>query len=246
MYILGFETTGSLGSVALYNLNNQEIKMAAVDEPMGHLKNIVSLANGLMESEHIKVEDIAAVAASVGPGSYTGIRIGVSTARAIAQGLGLPCISVPSLDMFKEKCDVNNGCAVIFNARRGQVYGAVFDGNGNEVLKPGPYMLSDVTEAVDSSGIINCVFYGDGVSAYKDDEKYGDLLNCRVFAKESELLPSADMVVRYAASSYNKGKLCDYNALEPSYMRETEAEQKLKDGTLERLRKEKMAKFARR
>lgn len=245
MYILGFETTGSLGSVALYNLNNDEIKEMRVDEPMGHLKNIIDLAGKLMTDEGVDKEKLAAVAVSVGPGSYTGIRIGVSSARAIAQGLDLPCISVPGLAMFKEKCDGSQGCAVIFNARRGQVYGAVFDKDGNEILEPGAYMLSDVTDAVDRLSDENIVFYGDGVSAYENNETYGSLLNNRKFAGKEKLLPRAEMVVRYAAAAYRKGRICDYKNLEPSYMRETEAEQKLKDGTLERLRREKMAKLSR-
>ncbi|MDY2960127.1 MAG: tRNA (adenosine(37)-N6)-threonylcarbamoyltransferase complex dimerization subunit type 1 TsaB [Hornefia sp.] len=243
MYILGFETTGALGSAALYNLDTDEIRCLSVNQPMEHLKNIIGLAKRLLDDEKAGADELKAVAASVGPGSYTGIRIGVSSARAVAQGLNIPCISVPSLDIFKEKCKGDTGCAVIFNARRGQVYGAVFDETGRDVLKAGPYMLSDVVEAVSKSGK-DIVFYGDGVSAYRNSEDYGYMLENKKLAAEKDLLPTAEMVVRYGAEVYRKGNTCSYTELEPSYMRETEAEQKLRDGTLDRLRKEKMAKFA--
>ena len=127
MYILGFETTGARGSVALCNLETREIREKSTEEPMGHLRNITELASQLLRERGVEPSDLSGVAVSVGPGSYTGIRIGVSSARAVAQALNITCFAVPSLEMFREKCDGKSGCAVIVNARRGQVYGAVYE-----------------------------------------------------------------------------------------------------------------------
>lgn len=268
MYILGFETTGVRGSVALCDLETKKIREKSTKKPMEHLKNITELASELLREEGIKPSKLSAVAASIGPGSYTGIRIGVSSARAVAQALDIRCLSVPSLEMFREKCDGRRGCAVIVNARRGQVYGAVYGSCGEEILAPGAYMLKDVTSAVDAikfpgqaagsrgkmsairseaadicaakEKLHNIVFYGDGVTEYLKDERFAHLLQGRTFAEDSDLLPTAGMVVRYALKMWERGETCEFADLLPEYMRETEAEQKLKDGTLAKLRAKKM------
>ena len=221
------------------------------------------MAQRLIDKLELNKKDMAAVAASVGPGSFTGIRIGVSTARAIAQALNIPAIGVPTLDAFKQKCDGVTIVAPIFNARRGQVYGGVFDEQGEDILKSGPYMLTDVLAAIETcikdrlddapcgmapSGRI--MFYGDGIDAY------GDLLTefknkiareagsfVILEADKEKRYQSAEMTARAAFDKFADKDTMHYNQLEPEYMRATEAEQKLKDGTLAKERAAKMARF---
>ncbi len=265
MYILGIETTGPVGSVALYDLDgDRPTALKTTEEPMGHLRNLMAMASDLLEEAGAVPSDIQLVACSVGPGSYTGIRIGVTSARAIAQALGVPCVPVGALDQFRQVAmRTRHPLAVIFNARRGQVYGAVYRYEEQErtleydavvkvpvvvdVLPPGPYMLTDVLEkTADLPGV---VFYGDGVDAYREQ------LEGMTLAPETERYPSAALTVRAAIAEVlhaaeaaaAPGELepgtTSFRELLPRYMRETEAEQKLKDGTLAKLRAAKMAKF---
>ena len=264
MYVLGIETTGPKGSVAILDLGKKkneggeyEVAMRTCDEPMGHLKNLMAMAEELLRSESAAPRDICAVAVSQGPGSYTGIRIGAASARAIAQALDVPLIPVGSLDQFRQTARAEDRrVAVIFNARRGQVYGAVFERSGEEVcdiLAPGPYMLTDVlalTEPVKD----RVIFYGDGADAYADQ------LEGYCIAPEERRYPTAELTLTAAMAALEeedreKGReagceslwdysVCvPYNEMDPVYMRETEAEQKLKDGSLARAREAKMAKF---
>jgi tRNA threonylcarbamoyladenosine biosynthesis protein TsaB len=205
------------------------------DEPMTHLKMLIPLTKQLLESEHIDKSEIAAVAASVGPGSFTGIRIGVSTARALAQALDIPCIAVSSLGQFGIMAH-GEPLAVIFNARRGQVYGAVFDGEGKAVMEPGPYMLTDVLDFVDKNGL-DPVFYGDGVDAYEDS------LEGRRKADREYRYQTAELTAEAAVRKYKNKEFLRYDELLPDYMRESEAEQRLKDGSLAKMRAAKMARF---
>ncbi|MFQ7739823.1 MAG: tRNA (adenosine(37)-N6)-threonylcarbamoyltransferase complex dimerization subunit type 1 TsaB, partial [Emergencia timonensis] len=86
MYILAIETTGPLGSVAITDgAGNCSLKISG--EEMNHLKDLMPMAQQLMDEWKLAKSDLSAVAASIGPGSFTGIRIGVSTARAVAQAL---------------------------------------------------------------------------------------------------------------------------------------------------------------
>lgn len=237
MYILAIETTGPIGSVAIIDQQG-DIIMETSTEEMNHLKDLMPMTTRLMDKLSIKPKDLTAVAASVGPGSFTGIRIGVSTARAISQALDIPCVPVPTLELFKSYCDGTKTIVPVFNARRGQVYGGVFSSSGQEILKPGPYMLEEILAMPQvAQGAKEICFYGDGVDAYKDR-----LAGYQV-APEEERYQTAAMVASHGLSLYRQGRTVKYNHLLPEYMRVTEAEQKLKDGSLARERAAKMARF---
>lgn len=281
MYILAIETTGPVGSVAVIDVNMQGRPEASADadlqggsgdaarvpkkittQTMSHLKNLVPMAAELLSEENIGKDEICAVAASIGPGSFTGIRIGVSTARALAQSWDVPCISVPTLELFRSRCGSDGPVCVVFNARRGQVYGACYDGAGKVLIEPGPYMLSDVLDRIGELGV-SPVFYGDGVDAYFDKDEYRDRVSGYSAAPEEERYQTADMTAAYAldvwvreqAAGENEecgagmddkcghGRIVQYEELLPDYMRESEAEQRLKDGSLEKMRKAKMERF---
>ncbi len=234
MYILAFETTGPVGSAALIDEEGR-VSLRSTSEPMSHLRELAHMSQELFREAGIGPEEIGAVAASVGPGSFTGIRIGVTTARTFAQARGIPCVAVSSLEVFSQHCGAGHPVAAIFNARRGQVYGAVYDGDGTVLLAPGPYMLTDVLEAVKNRP--ETVFYGDGVDAY------GTQLTDFVCAPEEVRYQTAAMTARAALAKWQAGEAVPYEALLPDYMRATEAEQKLKDGTLEKLRAAKLKRF---
>ena len=262
MYILALETTGPVGSAAIIGGDGQ-VAMEVSAEEMNHLKDLMPMAQRLIDRLGLEKKDMTAVAASVGPGSFTGIRIGVSTARAIAQALNIPAISVPTLDAFKLKGDGVSVIVPIFNARRGQVYGGVFDEQGRDILKSGPYMLTDVLEAVENlikdrlddapcgmAAAGRIVFYGDGIDAY--GEQLAEFRNriakeagsfVIIEAAKEERYQTAEMTARAAFDKYMNGETVSVENLQPEYMRTTEAEQKLKDGSLARERAAKMARF---
>lgn len=259
MYILAIETTGPVGSVAVIDADAKDrmaarVPMKITTQTMSHLKNLVPMMEKIFDEEGIGKDEVCAVAASVGPGSFTGIRIGVSTARALAQAWGVPCISVPSLEVFREKCGSDGAVCAIFNARRGQVYAACFGCSGEVLIEPGPYMLADVLDRIEELGA-KPTFFGDGVDAYFDKEEFRDRVSGYAAAPVEERYQTADMAARYALDVWKagsddsgqktkaNGKIVDYGELLPDYMRESEAEQRLKDGSLEKMRKEKMERF---
>lgn len=261
MYILALETTGPLGSAALINIETGNVVSKTHDEPMSHLRELANSCQDLIKN--IDKAEISAVAASIGPGSFTGIRICVTTARSMAQALNVPAISVPTLHMFKLKVK-DNPIAVIFNARRGQVYGGVFARAKGivktevepiiEILDPGPYMLTDVLQAVNSidceePGALRRVdFYGDGIDAYERELiEFQNVMSEKnievILTPKPERYQNGEMVARVALEKYMTGETLHYDELMPDYMRIAEAEQKLKDGTLKRLREEKLARL---
>lgn len=234
MFILGIETTGKVGSVAIVDESGKTVNRVTTDS-MSHLRELVPMIKELVDELGISLNELDAIAVSVGPGSFTGIRIGLATAKTLAQTLGKKCISVNSLEIFKEKADSDNKVAVIYNARRGQVYGAIYGNDGSEILAPGPYMLDEVLEVAEEYDDIK--WYGDGVIAY------ADRLSGMNIAEVDEMNQSADMVCRYACIKLEHGELLDFDQLEPEYMRLPEAEQKLKDGRLAEEMARKMERY---
>ena len=234
MFILGIETTGKVGSVAIIDENGKTVNRVTTDS-MSHLRELVPMIKELVDELGISLNELDAIAVSVGPGSFTGIRIGLATAKTLAQTLGKKCISVNSLEIFKDKAGIDNKVAVIYNARRGQVYGAIYGNDGCEILAPGPYMLDEVLEVAEEYDDIK--WYGDGVIAY------ADRLSGMNIAEADEINQSADMVCRCACLKLKAGELLDFDQLEPEYMRLPEAEQKLKDGRLAEEMARKMERY---
>ena len=168
MNILAIETTGAEASVAIID-EAGKITDAISHENLNHLSFLMPLIGEALEKASLKMSDIDVVAASEGPGSFTGIRIGVSSARALAQALNIPCIAVPTLkaflynldengQRFKEVCGESKQTVFcpLFDARRSQVYGGAYAWSGteatsieeqiNEVVEGKAYMLSEILE----------------------------------------------------------------------------------------------------
>lgn len=132
MNILAIETTGKYGSASVIN-EAGEVFSAISTEEMNHLKGMMILIDEAIREAGIDKSELTHIAASVGPGSFTGIRIGVVTARVMAQMLGLPCVSVSSLEAMAERvldAAVSAGSLYVvpvINARRHQTYAGVWE-----------------------------------------------------------------------------------------------------------------------
>ena len=224
MFILGIETTGKVGSVAIVDESGKTVNRVTTDS-MSHLRELVPMIKELVDELGISLNELDAIAVSVGPGSYGNQNRACHCENSSTDSRQKVYICY-SLEIFKEKADSDNKVAVIYNARRGQVYGAIYGNDGSEILPPGPYMLDEVLEAAEVYDDIK--WYGDGVIAY------ADRLSGMNIAEVDEMNQSADMVCRYASLKLEDGELLDFDQLEPEYMRLPEAEQKLKDGRLGR------------
>lgn len=130
MYILAIETTGPYCSAALIDENGNVTEKSS-GGTLNHLQNLIPMIKELLDDCKLQIDDMSAIAVSAGPGSFTGIRIGVSTARALCQAAGKPAIAVPTLKSFVyHMCGEGAArikiAAPIFDARRNQVYGGAY------------------------------------------------------------------------------------------------------------------------
>ncbi len=225
MYILALETTGPHASVAIINEEGKIIENSS-DAVLNHLQHLMPMTQELLEKAGLKLSDMSAIAASQGPGSFTGIRIGVSSARALAQVTGLPTIAVPTLKSFAYNAPEFEGLICpVFDARRSQVYAGAYrwvDGEIVEVVKGAPYSIDEFVEKTAASGLPRLVF-GDGIKAY------GDRFSPEEIASEEIRLQVASSVARLAKDLYEAGETLHYEELKPDYMRKAEAERKLEE-----------------
>lgn len=130
MYILAIETTGPHCSAALIDEDGNVTEKSS-GGTLNHLQNLIPMIKELLDDCKLQIDDMSAIAVSAGPGSFTGIRIGVSTARALCQAAGKPAIAVPTLKSFVyHMCGEGAArikiVAPIFDARRNQVYGGAY------------------------------------------------------------------------------------------------------------------------
>lgn len=254
MYILAIETTGAEGSVALLQTTQKpgyepecgengkkeykdRIMERKIKGQMSHLRELIPSIEDVLLLSGTSKEEITHIAVSVGPGSFTGIRIGVSSARALSQAMGLEmAISVPTLQGFLYKEEAERGkaegkvCCAVINARRGQVYGMI-DG----YLADGPYMMDEVLELIKDKVFADekqVLFFGDGIDAYEDmiHEALDGFGEYELASKEYRY-QEAYAVARYAAANARVQSVTVAKLL-PDYMRKAEAEQKLEAGEL--------------
>ena len=127
--ILSIETSTKSCSVALSNKWENVSNIEEVSEQYSHSEQLTCFIEELLLNENIKVSDLNAIAISSGPGSYTGLRIGTSTAKGLCYACGIPLIAIPTLDAMAEGMKNHYPdmqlCPMI-DARRMEVYCAVY------------------------------------------------------------------------------------------------------------------------
>lgn len=133
--ILSIETATSVCSVAIHS-NGELISSAEVSEQGAHAQKLMPLIDQILKESNMDYSELDAIAVSEGPGSYTGLRIGVSTAKGLAYGLGKPLIGINTLQALASAIKVNPGEFIlpVMDARRMEVYYEVFDSSLNSLI----------------------------------------------------------------------------------------------------------------
>ena len=138
MLILAFETSAKAASVALLE-ENKLLGESYQNTGLTHSQTLMVMAEDLLKQCGKTVDDVTAVAVAEGPGSFTGVRIGVAAAKGFAWGKNIPCYGVSTLEAMAESLGIYEGyvCPVM-DARRSQVYNALFYVNRGEISRVAP------------------------------------------------------------------------------------------------------------
>ncbi|WP_242130732.1 tRNA (adenosine(37)-N6)-threonylcarbamoyltransferase complex dimerization subunit type 1 TsaB [Aestuariivivens marinum] len=213
-YILNIETATTNCSVSLSKNGKVIILKEDYDKNYSHAERLHVYIEDVLKQARISQNDLSAIAVSKGPGSYTGLRIGVSAAKGLSYALDIPLISISTLEALAHQVKVNNGVIVsMLDARRKEVYAAVFDANYDQVRKTQANIL-DETAFIDylERGIV--YFIGNGV------EKTKTIINHPNAVFVENKLPSAKEMGNLAYIKYMKGDLEDVAYFEPYYLKD--------------------------
>lgn len=135
-YILNIETATKNCSVSLAKNGETILCKEIAEQGYSHAEKLHVFIEEILKESSIRVTDLKAIAVSKGPGSYTGLRIGVSTAKGLCYALEIPLISVDTLQVMAKQVSVENGLIIpMIDARRMEVYSAVFDTKHNKIME---------------------------------------------------------------------------------------------------------------
>ena len=224
MNILAIESSAKAASVAL-GINGELYSQYFQNNGQTHSRSIMPMIRDMLVCAGKNTNDIDAVAVSVGPGSFTGLRIGIAAAKGIAWAGDKPCIPVSTLEAMAHQISIADGiicCAM--DARRGQIYNALFSSHRGKLTR----LTSDRAISIDELSIElkkekNTIFtIGDGASLCYN------MLSCMgkdVFmAPKNLIMQSAQGVLLASQNQAVMGNAIPASQLEPNYLRLSQAE----------------------
>ncbi len=223
MYILAIDTSFSALSLAIAG-DDQIIANCGLDSGLQHSKVLLSLTDSLLKAADLSLTDIDLLAISSGPGSFTGLRIGLATVKAWALALDKPLIAISSLQgLAYTAMEQDFLICPILDARRNQVYTALFD-NQKRLLEDQALKIDDLLQKLQAYQR-PILFCGDALKAYQQPIKAALAENAH-FAKAERQKFIAAALSQIAVKMYDQGQICDPISLEPNYLRLAEAERK--------------------
>ena len=219
MNVLAIDTSGPVCGVAICRAGTVAFEESVVNKQT-HSVNLMSMVDAALSRTGMELRAMDRLAVVVGPGSFTGVRIGVSTVKGLSHGCGVPCVAIDALEAMAAGIPLFDGVVCpIQDARAGQVYGAAFI-HGQRMLPDEPLKLEDYVEKLRPLGSRFC-FLGDGMPVHcaRLTELLGDQA---VFAPANAafLRPAS---VALLASDPHREEL-GYLTLMPLYLRAPQAE----------------------
>jgi len=222
MKILSIETSTRVGSVAIIE-DEHLIAEYILNVVSTHSERLLPSIDQILKDSQLTVRDIEGFAVSLGPGSFTGLRIGISTVKGLALATGRAVVGVPTLDCLAHNIAFTHLLVCpILDARKGEVYTALYQGDGSgklEKLTPDlaikpEELLTRIKEPV--------IFLGDGVEAYGDTLRSGQD-NC-FFAPVYLHQPRASVLAKLGLEKFKQGHMFKEEEIQPLYCRLAEAE----------------------
>lgn len=227
MKILAVDTSATAASVAVAE-ENKLIGEFSINTALTHSQTLMPMVDELLKNTGLSVNDIDAVAVNAGPGSFTGVRIGVAAVKGIAFPKNLPCVSVSTLESMAYNM-LGNDCIVcsVMDARCSQVYNALFRVKGCTVKRLTDDRALSLTDLKNELQNINekVVLVGDG--AVLCSKFLGEELENIMLAPFNNRIQTASSVAYAAFEKINNGETVKADELMPVYLRLPQAQREL-------------------
>lgn len=235
MIILAFDSTAKAASVAVCD-DDKLLALYNIDNGLTQSELLLPMAENILKSLKLSFSDVDLLACAVGPGSFTGVRIGVALVKGIAFGRNIPCVAVSTLDELAENLRGLNGIIVpCMDARRAQVYTATYrgkDGALEKLTEDRAIAIAELAEELKAYANVPIYLSGDGYDVAKRGLEAAGVKVCDT--PELLITENAYSIARIAKRKYDTGEYLTDLEIAPTYLRMPQAERE----RLERLAQE--------
>lgn len=229
MRVLGLDTSTLMTTCGVID-ENILLGEYSLNQDMSHSERLVPMVKEVLDNLKLKIEDIDVFGVSVGPGSFTGLRIGIATIKAFAHIFDKPIIGVSTLEALAFNLPFNDIVVPMIDARRDRVYTGIYKWEGNDlitILEPTVMEIDTLLEILDKN-YEKLIVNGDGSLLFK--ERISNMLKDKVrFATLGQNMCRASSICELALLKYEKGIVDDYFTLAPDYITESQAQRELNE-----------------
>ena len=232
MKILAVDTSSKNCSVAIVEVDeNKNYNIMAFensDDEKTHSQKLMPIVDKVFKEHNLTLKDMDLLACCVGPGSFTGIRIGIATMKAFADVTNIKTVSVTSLESLSYNIEEDGIIIPIIDCKNNNVYSAIFSRENNTYKQIGENIADNIDNAIRlykaNVENKNITFVGDGSILYKD-LLTSSLSNKLIFSNKNT--QSSISLAKCAYDKYLEGLYGDSNNLSPLYLRKSQAERAL-------------------
>lgn len=219
MLVLAIDTATKIGSVALYDDKIGVIGELNLYVKINHSAIIMSMIDNLFKMTKLSIKDVDRVAVTVGPGSFTGIRIGVAVAKGLCYGTKKSIVGINELDLLVQNVEAGEGVVVpLIDARKERVYYSIYE-KKEGYKRVAEYKDGELKNLLDELKDEKIIFCGDGATAYKKiiEESLG---------KRAVIISKANSIPRSVLAAQLATEMQEDNlyTLEPFYVNKSQAE----------------------
>ncbi len=219
MLILGIDTSTNVGSVAIYSDIKGTLGEISININKTHSENIMIMIDYLFQLTGTTINDIDKIAVSIGPGSFTGIRIGVAVAKGLACATNCKIVGINELDIIAGN-STNNSCFIcpIIDARKERGYFSLFKYENNNLKQVRDYEVGELKEFLEKMKDIKTLYLGDGALKYKS--LISEIVKDNgIFGEKSLCLPRASVLCELSVTKED-----NLYTMEPIYLSKSQAE----------------------
>ncbi|MEL1246609.1 tRNA (adenosine(37)-N6)-threonylcarbamoyltransferase complex dimerization subunit type 1 TsaB [Flavobacterium helocola] len=211
--ILNIETATKNCSVALANEGKTIACKEIAEQNFSHAEKLHVFIEELLAENNLQFSDLNAIAVSQGPGSYTGLRIGVSSAKGLCYALNIPMIAIDTLQLLAKQIQIEDGIIIpMIDARRMEVFSAFYDKNHNQIRNTQAEII-DETSYQEITETIHLV--GDGTEKFKNT-----LIYTKFVFHSDVVFPSANEMSQLSFDKYQIRDFVDVAYFEPYYLKD--------------------------
>lgn len=228
MKVLGIDTSTKVATIGIID-EEELIGEYSLSKDMSHSEKLMPMVKEVLENIDLKIGDIDLYTVGLGPGSFTGLRIGAATIKSFAHLFNKPIIGVSTLESLAYNLYLSKATIMpMLDARRDRVYTALYTFQGSDIREIEASQILEIKDIGEKlKEYENIIVNGPGSSVYREEIKkaLGDKVQ---FASSGQNISRAVSICELALEKYRKGQRDDFFTLTPDYIRPSQAERELK------------------